>query len=288
MGRVAKIIAFLFRLLNFILDLLQTWQFAGSGGMGGVITFIISWFQGMPIWAVILLSLAVSIIIAIILSLVFTTFRRKKFEDNELRKLPRLAHDIHKRVCTVRNRLIKRTDWDSLDRDMVIKPLTEILFDKELDQEELELAETELDDDALDTMAKRLKKVGELTHGASSVLDTYMRDSDTSLEKALQKDLQYRILMARLDNHKPYPSDAIRNSVQIILDSTISFNNVIIWLSYFPVEKPLSITKISNEKKQQIYIVNKNAEKNMNDTIDIGTTNLRTHIRDYLKQGSNK
>ena len=96
----------------------------------------------------------------------------------------------------------------------------------------------------------------------------------------------YRILTARLDSYKPYPSDAIRNSVQLMLDSMIGFNNAIILLLCFP-DYPSIIdthTSISNEKIHQIYINNKNAEKKMNDTIDIGLTMLKEQVDSYLKE----
>ena len=216
MGRVAKVVAFLFRLLNFFLDLVQTWQFAGSGGMGGVITFIISWLQGMPIWAVILLSLAASIIIVIILSLVFTTFRRKTIEDRELRKLPRLVLGIHKRISTKRIKLVKNIDWDNIDKSKVIEPMFDFIFGN------IEKKDIKIDDDSITKGIERLNTIGSRTGGAPSVLDTVLKKSDTSLDKELKKDFRYQYLLAKLDGYKPYPNNAIRNSVQTVIKSFFS------------------------------------------------------------------
>ncbi len=56
--RIAKIIAFIFRLANFFFDCIQTWQYSVGGGMGTIITAIVTYFTEMPLWAVIPLSLA--------------------------------------------------------------------------------------------------------------------------------------------------------------------------------------------------------------------------------------
>ena len=124
--------------------------------------------------------------------------------------------------------------------------------------------------------------------GTPAILDTYLSNSDTSLEKALKKDLRYRILLSRLDNYKPYPSDTIRNTTQLITGSSISFNNIIIWNAYTPkgeslLEK-LSKIHLSEEVIQSLYITIQNTEKSMNNTIDIDCANLRTQVDDYIKQ----
>ena len=123
-------------------------------------------------------------------------------------------------------------------------------------------------------------------HGAPSVLNTYMREGDTSLENKLQRNLWYRVLMARLDNYKPYPSDAIRKTVQLLLDTSLSFNNVILWLLYksekTTPESISSATGVSDVKAHEIYTTNKNIEKIMDDTIDISNTNLQVQVDNYL------
>jgi len=93
--------------------------------------------------------------------------------------------------------------------------------------------------------------------------------------------------MARADDYKPYPTDAIRNSVQLILDSSISFNNVLLLPLYLPEEPSpetySSLLDIPDLKAQQIYITNKNVEKIMNDEIDKADTKLKMQIDSYLE-----
>ncbi len=288
MGRVAKIIAFCFKLLNFIFDVFQTWQYTAGGGMSGIIATIVALYRGLPYWMLPFVAVATGVVVTILLALIFKAFTAKKYEENRLQKLPRLVYDIHNRVCTVRSKLVNKTNWETIDRDAVMSPLVKVFFGIETEREIIIP-----DDDAITKGATKLREAGSTMSGSPSVLDTYMKEGDTSLEKALKKDLWYRILLARLDGFKPYPNDAIRNCVQVITNSSISFNNVIIFLLYSPqgleLAKELSLkTKISDTEKQRIYITTQNAEKKMNDTIDIGTTNLSTHIRDYLKRESNR
>jgi len=115
-----------------------------------------------------------------------------------------------------------------------------------------------------------------------------MKKSDTSLDKELKKDFRYQYLTAKLDGYKPYPNNEIRSSVQTLLDSSVSANNAVLWLQYSPSELFMSFvrssTNISEISAQEMQIANENADKRINDAIDIRTTQLRREVEDYLEQ----
>jgi len=75
--------------------------------MAVAITALTVFFSGKPIWFVVVLSLAIGVFLVCIASLVFKSFALKVTESGRLKRLPRLVYDIHKRVCSVRNKLIE-------------------------------------------------------------------------------------------------------------------------------------------------------------------------------------
>jgi len=246
--------------------------------MSGIITAFVAIYQGLPYWMIPIVAIVAGVVVTILLALIFKTFTAKKHEEMRLNNLPRLVLDIHKQICKVRGHLVKHTDWDNVDTSKVLIPMFDAAFSAE--------GEQSAEANVVDTITSNLNEIGKLMHGAPSVLNTYMREGDTSLENKLQRNLWYRVLMARLDNHKPYPSDAIRKSIQLLLDSSISFNNVILWLLYkFEKTTPESIsyaTGVSGVKAHQIYTTNKNIEKIMDATIDEANTKLQVQVDNYL------
>ena len=183
MGKIAKIIAFIFRVVNFFFDCIQTWQCTMGGGMGGIITAIAAFYQGLPYWMIPVVAVVAGVVVTILLALIFKTFTAKKHEELRLNNLPRLVLDIHKQICKVRGHLVKHTNWDNVDTSKVIIPVLDAAFSVG--------AEQSAEANVIDTITSNLNEIGKLMHGAPSVLNTYMREGDTSLENKLQQNLWY-------------------------------------------------------------------------------------------------
>lgn len=275
MYRLARVVAFGFKSLNFFLDLWQTRQFMWGGGTSMVITALVTYFQEKPLWLVVVLSVAVGIFLVWIVSLVFKSYALRVTENRRLRRLPRLVYDIHKRISAIRARLIRKTNWDKIDTSKVISPLLSVF------------GSLEINDNKISELQGKLSDAGSPPSGIASVSDAIMKKSDTSLETALGKDFWYRYLTAKLDGYKPYPNEDIGNTVSRIIHTSLSINNVLVLQSYAPDSLSLetldSLTALSDTAKMQVYSTNVLAEEKMNDAIDKGSTRLKKYINDYLK-----
>jgi len=285
MGKLAKVIAFLFRLLNFFFDCLQTWQYTGGGGMGVVIAGFISWWQGLSMWGIAIVALLAGILVPTVIAVVLRlTIGRNigSYEKRKLRRLPKLAYDIHKRTSAVREKFVNHIDWSKVDTSKVLTPVLDVFT--------TEKESVVVDDEKVTDVSTRLDEAGNLMHGASSVLDTLMKDSDTSLVKKLESDFWYRVLRTRIEEYKPYPSEQIRKDVEAVIDGSLTFNNVIVLQLYASPDslslKSLStFTQLSDVKKRQVSLVNANTIKIMNDTIDKASTRLEEHVNEFIREG---
>lgn len=279
MYKLVRVVAFGFKALNFFLDIWQTWQFATGGGAAVIVTATIAYFQDKPVWLIVVLAIAVGIFVVCVISLIFKSYTLEITEGRSLKRLPRLVYDMHRRRCAVREKFISKIDWDKVDSSKVIIPFVE-LFTKEGQG-------INIDDDALNDIASQLNEIGSIMHGASSVLMTIMKSSDTDLEKAIERGFRYRVMQARLDNYKPYPSEAIRKDAEAVLYKSKAFNNVMVFQVYDPdslsLETLTEQTELSDIKKRQINLANVHIEEIMDDTIDEATTRLSEHIEEYLR-----
>ena len=278
MYRFVRSIAFVFKALNFFLDLWQTWQFAGGGGVAAVIAFITTYFQDKPLWFAIVFSLCIGIFIVCIASLIFKSYAVRVTEDKRLRRLPRLVYDIHKRVCTVREKFVRHIDWEKIDTGKMLTPI-------------LNMFQTAqgivVNDDRVSQIESELDEAGGMMHGTPSIFDAMMKKSDTSLVNVLERDFKYRLLMARLDGYKPYPSEVIRKDVEAVIDGSITFNNVIVFQNYaspesLSLEALSTFTQLSDIKKHQVNLANINTIDIMNTMIEKASTRLREHVGEYL------
>lgn len=247
--------------------------------MGGIITAITAYFLNLPIWAILLSSLSVFILVVIIISLLVKERTRRTLGYKELKRLPRLVYEIHKRINRVRERLIRKTDWDKVKSDKVLSPLLNVF------------GGLEINDDKVQQLHNKLSEAGSPPSGIASVSDAIMKKSDTSLEMALRKNFWYRYLCARLENYIPYPNEDIGNTVSRIINASLSINNVIILQAYtsgdtLSLEKLSSLTDLSDVEKMKIYSMNVQAEEKMNDAIEKSCTKLRVLIDDYLNMRS--
>lgn len=280
MGKFARVVAFLFRLLNFFFDCLQTWQFTGGGGMSGIVAGAIGFYQGLPYWTLPVIAVVAGVVVVVLLALIFKSFTTRRLEDKELPKLPRLVLSIHNRINTVRNKLIQKTDWDSVDSAKVVSPILDVF------------GSTGVNNDTVNQLREKLVASGSPPSGIASVSDSFMKESDTSLDRALRKDFPYRFLTARLDGYKPYPNEDIGNLVSQTIQMSISINNMIILQEYasdaVSLETLDSLTTLSDVKKMQVYNTNVLAEDKMNDAVDKATTKLRQYVDAYISERSKK
>lgn len=279
MYKVVRVVAFGFKSLNFFLDIWQTWQFATGGSVAGITTGIIAYFQNKPVWLIVVLVIAVGIFVACIISLIFKSYMLENTEGKRLKRLSNLVYDMHRRRCAVREGFINKIDWSKVDDSKVLTPTFEWLAKED--------QSVSIDDDTINDVASKLDEMGSMMHGAPSVLITVMKSSDTNIEKAVEGDFRYRVMQARLDNYKPFPSEVIRKDVDEVLFKSKAFNNVMVYQEY--MTEPLTSeslaeqTKLSDVKKGQVYSTNVNVEEIMEDTIDKHTTRLSEHIEEYLK-----
>jgi hypothetical protein len=225
MGKVVKLVATTFKAFNFLLDCLQIWQFTGGGGMSAVIAAIITWYGHQSWWVVSLVAVATGVIVVIGLALIFKSFTAKTTEEKRLRKLPRLIYDIHKRICVIRNKTEGKMDWTSVRTNAKLPLLVSFVLGAEPDASRL----GSIDEKEIEAMTDRVKKTRGHIHSGLPLLDTFMKDSGVDLATALSKDFRYKLLLAQLDTHKPYPNDTIRKDVQQITDASISFNYLLLF-----------------------------------------------------------
>jgi hypothetical protein len=279
MDKLYKVIAFGYKALKFCLDIWQIWQFATGGGVVGIVTGIITYFQNKPIWFSVILAIAVGILVACVISLIFKSYTFEIIEGKRLKRIPRLVYDIHRRRCVVREKFIRKIDWGKVDSSKVITPILP-LFIKEGQA-------IVVGDDTLNDIETRLDEIGSSMHGAPSVFTTMMESSDTDLEKAIEKDCHYRVMQARLDSYKPYPSETIRRDIEAVIYGSKVFNDLIVFQSY--LSEPISLeslslhTKLSDIKKEQVRFVNVNIKKIMDINIDKASVRLSEHIEEYLR-----
>jgi len=261
--------------------------------MGGLVTAIFAWWQGLSYLGVAIVAISVGTIITIGIAVVFqslTSGNIPSFERRRLNRIPKLANDIHKRISKVREHLVKKTDWDSLDISEIIAPLMEVLADDSNGKPSVPVAGME--DYAIPIIKERMGEAGRAMRGAPSVLDTVLqRVESISLEKKLHRDFWYRVLLARIEQYEPYPNDIIRSGVQTILSSSLSANNVIIFQHLAPdglFDMLRNLTSMSATKRMEIYVADENAEKIINDAIKAECTKLYEHIEDYVYKRAGK
>jgi len=173
MGRIIKVIASMFRFINFLFDCLQTWQYTVGGGMSGIITAVVAFYKGLPYWMIPVVAVVAGVVVVIVVALIFKAFTAKKHEEKRLNKLPRLILDIHKQICKVREHLVKHTNWDNVDTSKVLTPMLDIALGREAEQSE--------NMDIISSIAYNLNEAGGTMRGAPSTLNTYMKEGDTDL-----------------------------------------------------------------------------------------------------------
>ena len=279
MYKLARVVAFGFKALNLFLDIWQTWQFATGGGAAVVVTAIIAYLQNKPIWLIVILAIAVGIFVSCVLALIFKSYTLETTEGRRLERLSRLVYDMHRRKCAVRERFIRKTDWDKVNSSKVITPILALLTK--------EGQSTTINNGALIDIESKFGETGGIKDGPPLGFLTMMKFSDTDLEKAIEKDFHYEVMQAKLDSYKPYPNETIRKDTEAVIYGSKIFNNVIVFKSY--LSEPLSLeslskdTKLTDVKKWQVYLVNANVEEMMDTTIDMVCTRLSEHIEEYLR-----
>jgi hypothetical protein len=144
-----------------------------------------------------------------------------------------------------------------------------------------------LDDNSVKDASARLDEMGSMFHGTPSVFLAMMKDSDTNMEMAIERDFRYKLMQARLDSFKPFPNEVIRKDVGDTFFESEVFNHVLVYREY--MSEPLTLkvltkyTKLSDVGKGEVYLANVNVEEKMEDTIDECTTKLSEDIEKYLE-----
>ena len=279
MYKVVRVVALGFKALNFSLDIWQTWQFATGGSAAVVATAIIAYLQNKPIWLIAVLAIAVGIFVSCVIALIFRSYTLETTESRRLKRLSRLVYDMHRRICAVRERFIRKIDWDKVDSSKVITPILALLTK--------EGQSTTINNGALIDIESKFGETGGIKDGPPLGFLTMMKFSDTDLEKAIEKDFHYEVMQAKLDSYKPYPNETIRKDTEAVIYGSKIFNNAIVFRSYLC--EPLSLESLSEDttlseiKKWQVYLVNANVEEIMGTTIDKVCTQLSEHIEEYLR-----
>jgi hypothetical protein len=262
-------ITWLWKAFNFYLDLVQTWQFGGSGLLGAIVAFIV-WYKELTTLNVLLFSLTIGLLIIPLVSLVFQSYSMSIMSKNELNRLPNLAYKIHKRTDAVRDNLVRATDWAKVDKAKVLGPMTEVALRQGKPKSKTK-------GKIIDFLRDSIGSLGGVT--AMKSFDTWMKDSDTSLVKWLKTDFKYQVLMARLEGYKPFPDQAISEQVYKIIDGSITYNNLIIFQNYYTYI-PVHV------EAMEVHLAVQNFDKDLLDTIDLACANLRTQVERYLTNAS--
>ena len=269
MSVLAKVLSRCFRWLNFILDLYQTAQFLGGGGVGGVITAIIAWYSGLVWWQSAIFALLAGIVVVPILALIFKSFAQNRIEAKRLSQLPKLVYGIHNRITKVREKFEKEINWDKIDKNKVMQPIINATVEKLADK----ISNDSSMADKIEAVQKALDVMG--GNQAISILDTYMNDSDTSLTQRLNKDFIYSFRTANLEQYKPYANRNIAQKVHTVLNSSMTYNNVALFQHYYPY-KFLTF---------EAHTVVKGMGSDFQDAIDIACADLTSLIEQYISQG---